>query len=71
MEWTVATNHQNIPNKEGWYLTLFKSLHSDDIFPLPLYYQFAWNMPTGFDGTIEYYTAIENLPVELVSGRIF
>ncbi len=69
MEWTVS-NHQNMPTKEGWYLTLFKST-TGDVFPLPLYFQFAWNTPRDFEGTIEYYTPIENLPVELVSGRLW
>lgn len=72
MKWIIyGVNHQNLPTKEGWYLTLFRSDSTGEVFPLPLYFQFAWNVPKDFDGIIEYYTEIDNLPVELVSGRIF
>lgn len=69
MEWVEASK-QSHPDKEGWYLTLFESTNGE-VFPLPLYYQFAWNVSSDFDGTIKCYTGIDNLPVELVSGRIF
>jgi hypothetical protein len=71
MEWTIyGADRQNHPTKEGWYLTLFRS-YTGEVFPLPLYFQFAWNIPKDFDGTIEYYAEMSNLPLELVSGRIF
>lgn len=69
MNW-IESEKQSHPEREGWYLTLFESMDGG-IFPLPLYFQFSWNLPRGLDGTIRYYTEIDNLPVELVSGRVF
>jgi len=72
MEWTIyGENRENDPTEEGWYIMLFRDYSSGEVFPLPTYFQFAWNTPKNFDGTIEYYARLEKAPIELVSGRIF
>lgn len=69
MDW-IDADKKSHPDKEGWYLTLFK-FDSGATLPIPLYYQFAWNIPGGIDGSIQFYTFIDNVPVELKDGRIF
>lgn len=72
MEWTIyGEKRQNHPTKEGWYLTLFRDQSNGEVIPMPVYFQFAWITPKDIYGTIEYYTEIDNLPLDLINGRLW
>ncbi len=68
MNWIDASK-QYFPTKEGWYLALIKA--EGGVYPLPLYYQFSWIVPSNEYLTILYFTEIDNLPVELIKGNLF
>ena len=69
MNWIEAAK-QSHPINEGWYLVLYR-FDNNELLPLPLYYQFAWNIPQGIYGAIEYYTPIDDLPENVTDGRVF